>query len=153
MTGPYHWTLIVLLQLCAGCLILNAVQWQLTRTVRMSGVLVCICWAVQQAWWLQTGDANPALMLACDALLIAYFISRYPSNDWTDWLIFALIPATMALYLPASLYGQTVEGWWLNWALVALQMMLGLPRPASQHSLSFYSHGSRQLRGIRHGGA
>lgn len=144
-----HWTLLALLQLTAGCALLNFAQWRAVGVVRLSGLLICAAWAVQQTWWATTGDKSLALTLTCDGLLLWFFWSRRASNDWSDWLICALILATMTIYIPEYLNGETAQGWWLNTFLVMVQMVLGLPRGASQPIAGAVSHG--RLRD--HGGA
>lgn len=151
MIGSLHWTLIAILMLCAGCAALNIVQMAVTGTMRATGLLVCGFWAMQQVWWLSAGSDSLPLMLACDGLLVAFLLHRRAANDWSDWLILAIAPATMACYLQAELTGQTILNWWLNWSLVAVQMLLGFPRNKHQTCLPTYTHGP--LRRKSHGGA
>lgn len=142
-----HWTLLALLELCAGCVLLNLIQWRAVGKPRLTGILVCSAWAVQQVWWAIDGNSL-VLTLTCDVLLLWYFLGRRASNHWSDWLICVLIPATMLIYVPEYLYGQTVRGWWLNWSLVAIQMLLGLPMGSRQKIGGSVSHGE-----LKHGGA
>lgn len=148
MIGSLHWSLITLLELCFGCALLNYVQWRATGTVRVVGALICTGWAIQQTAWVVTGGANLLLELTCDVFILSYLWKRRGANTKADWWIFAMIPATMAIYIPAALYGPTWEGWWANRIIVAIQMMLGMPTPWRQKIGGSVSHGS-----VKHGSA
>lgn len=148
-----HWTLALLIFLCGLCAGLNVVQFATTRTVRTVGLLICAAWAVQQAYWRRHGQDSIELFVACDALIIAWFLVerwlRRRQFDMRERIIAAAIPFTTALGAYAWLRGgHTVESWWANWTLVAGQMMLGLPTPRLQMIGGSVTHGS-----IRHGGA
>lgn len=137
-----HWTLAVLCLLCWACTALNIEQWATTRTVRTAGILVCLGWVVQQLHWAITGADSFALFVACDAAIIAWFLSRRRAFDMAEKLIAASIPATTALGAYAWLHdGHTTASWWANWSLVAAQMTLGLPRMVLQPILPLVSHG------------
>lgn len=141
MIGGLHWTLWALVELCFGCLLLNFIQWRAVGAVRLSGIIVCATWAVQQAWWASTGLNSLALAIACDSLILLFFLSRRGANNASDWLIFALTPATMMIYIPEYLGEQTVQGWWINWSVVVAQMILGMPRGSRQRIPLEVTHG------------
>jgi hypothetical protein len=138
-----HWTLALLFGLCGLCAALNAVQFAMTRTVRTAGLLVCAAWAVQQGHWWATGGDSLALFLTCDALLIAWFLSRRRAFDLRERLVAAAVPLTTALAAFASINdGHTAASWWANYSLVAGQMLLGLPTPRKQPIGGAVSHGT-----------
>jgi len=126
-----HWSLAMLLALCGACLLLNLAQLAMHRTVRTAGLLICLAWGVQQAWWMAREADSLALFIACDGVIIAWFLWRH----WLDQmfglgerLIAATIPLTTALGAFAWLNdGHTWLSWWANWWLVAGQMIVGLP--------------------------
>lgn len=123
-----HWTLVTLCLLTLLCAVANAAQWTLTRTVRSSGILICSGWAVQQGCWWATGQDSFVLFVACDAAIIAWFLTRRRPFDIPERLIAASIPLTTGLGVYAWLHGgHTTESWWVNWWLVAGQMLFGLP--------------------------
>jgi len=136
-----HWTVALLLFLCAASVALNAAQWCMVGGVRMSGLLVCLFWAIQELHWWLTRDDSIVLFIACDVLLVAWFWSR-GARDWSDQAIAALIPPTTACVIFAGLRGgATVESYWINISMVAAQMLLGLPRTVIQKALGSFSHG------------
>lgn len=126
-----HWTILTLWVLCAACLLLNAAQFAMLRTVRTAGVLICLGWAIQQGWWMANGDDSLALFIACDTAIIGWFLWRLWHRrrfDMAERLIAATIPLTTALGIFAEIHGgHTVLSWWANWWLVAGQMAIGLP--------------------------
>jgi len=126
-----HWTLAVLIALCGLCALLNLFQFAFTRTVRGAGLLICGAWAVQQSYWWTTGGDSFALIAACDAGIIGWFVWRLYRGrtfDLGERMIAATIPLTTALVAFAWLNGgATTESWWANWWIVAGQMTAGLP--------------------------
>lgn len=134
-----HWTLFALVELCVACAVLNIAQWRSTRTVRPIGLMICGVWIVQQTWWVFTGGNTLLMFLVCDVMLIAY-LWRYASN-WSDELILTLLLAGMCVYTLERMYGQSVQSWWIGWILVAIEMLLGLPRSFRQRIPGSVSHG------------
>lgn len=134
-----HWTLQLLIGLSLLCLAGNAVQAVMVRSVRSSGLLVCLAWAVQEAYWFITGGDSFALFLICDAILVWWFV-RHSSGE-AERIAGALILPTTCLAVFQKLYGHTETTWWVNYWIVAAQMALCLPRPKFQRSLHSYSHG------------
>lgn len=133
-----HWTLIVLLSLCGLCALANVISIAAARSlrvVRMAGVFICSTWLIQQGYWARHGEDSLALFIACDSILIAWFfwaLTHRQSFTVAERLIAATIPVTTAFGVYAWLNGgHTTESWWLNWWLVAGQMMLGLPLSAA----------------------
>jgi hypothetical protein len=141
MISGLHWTLWVLIELSAGCALLNLAQWWAVGRVRPVGLMVCACWAVQQAWWMATGSDNLPLTLACDGLILVYLGVQWKGLSRVDMSIFVIILETMACYLPRYLIAESVGLWWLNWSLVALAMVLGLPMFKPQQIAGSVSHG------------
>lgn len=138
-----HWTLATLCVLTILCAVANAAQWALTRTVRSSGILICSGWAVQQGYWWATGGDSIVLFAVCDAVIIAWFLSRHRAFDMGERLIAATIPLTTALGAYAWLRGgHTPASWWAGFYLVAGQMVLGMPTPRRQKIGGSVSHGS-----------
>jgi hypothetical protein len=129
-----HWTLLTMIGLCALCLLGNVARFLLVGGVRLSGAFVCGAWIVQQSYWLATGGDSVALFLVCDAAIVwALFRSGW---SFTDLVIGMLLPVTWVCWNVGS-----AQTWWLNWAVVALQMVLGLPWPAPQRINHSISHG------------
>lgn len=123
-----HWTLATLLVLCGLCSVLNIEQWATTRSIRTAGVLICVGWLVQQAYWAMTDSDSLALFIVCDGVIIAWFLTRRRRFDIAERLIAATIPLTTALGVYETLAGgHTATSWWVNWWLVAGQMLVGLP--------------------------
>lgn len=135
-----HWTVQLMIALCAACAALNAIQAKRTGTVRVSGMLVCAMWAVQQTYWYSVRDDSLALFIACDAGLWVYF-KKAGTRCAEDDLIEALIWPTLACGIAMHFGGRTAPLYWLNWSMVLAQMLLGLPRPKWQRSLKDFSHG------------
>src|SRR5688572_24496682 len=109
-----HWTLQSLLAISAVCLIGNAVQSAMTGSVRMSGVLICSAWAVQQAFWALTGSDSLTLFLLCDAVLLAWFYrhSRGVLEQAAGWLILPTMGSALFQHFNG---GHTLFSWWLNY--------------------------------------
>jgi hypothetical protein len=133
--------------LCALCLVFNAVQFRRVGCVRVVGMLICAAWFVQQTFWQSTGadfgDGWPLLALEgiCDLLIAGYAVFRLRVGR-IDQFIIALLPATFACGVMMQLkFGNIQAIWWLNWFMVATQMIIGLPWVARQRSLGSYSHG------------
>lgn len=132
-----HWTLIVLLALCAIDGALNLAAAWLARSlgaVRVPGVLVCAGWLVQQWHWWRTGGDSLALFVACDAAIVGWFLWawRWRGRRFTrqERLIALSIPFTTALGAFAWLNGgHTWWSWWANVLIVMAQMLVGLPMP------------------------
>lgn len=149
-----HWTLQALMLLCVAAAIFNAVEWIVTRSVRVCGILICIGWGVQQSyWWLHGGDSF-TLFVASDAAIIGWFLwqrfVRLREFDVLERLIAMSIPFTTALAAFQWLNGgHTTLSWWTNWSLVVGQMILGLPLLKRQKVPGALSHG--KLRGQSHG--
>ena len=117
-----------LLAMCGLCAVMNAAQYAVTRTVRTAGILICLAWAVQEAWWWQAGHDSLALFVVCDGAIIAWFLTRRRRFDTGERLIAATIPLTTALGVYAEAHGgHTTESWWINFYLVAGQMLVGMP--------------------------
>lgn len=138
-----HWTTFLLATLCAACVFLNAAQFKITRSVRTPGIILCASWLIQQAYHY-SHDYQDSLILfaACDIALLAYF-RKFGRSGWRDEIIEALVIPTFACGVLAKLEGgMTVNIWWLNWSMVAVQMALGLPWGALQMGRERYSHGS-----------
>lgn len=142
------------LWLCAACLILNIWQYRVVGSVREAGMLICAAWMLQEALWWSHIDSSAQLTVGalCD-LLIALYVLTYVASDKTDRIIIALLPATLACGLYAEWRGgHTTASWWLGWALVTAQMLIGLPRPKLQRSLKDYTHGPmRPVKGFNRG--
>lgn len=123
-----HWTLLTLLGLCGLGMMLNLALFAFVRSVRIAGLLICGAWMLQQAYWWLTGSDSFALFLACDIGIIAWFVTRRRAFDASERLIAASIPITTALAFYEYLNGgHTIFSWWVNWYLVAAQMIAGLP--------------------------
>lgn len=135
-----HWTLQLLIILCCACVLLNAAQFAVSRSVRISGMLVCAMWMVQELVWFWWGDSL-ILFIACDIILWAYF-RKAGLACWRDGIIDALIWPTLACGIVAKLDGMSTTIWWLNWSMVCAQMALGLPWIVQQMGRDHYSHGS-----------
>lgn len=137
-----HWTLQILVALCMACLFGNAVRVVSTGKVYFPGLLICAAWGLQQSYWFITGENDATLFLACDAAIIATLFRSLPSPR--EWLILGLFPVEWA----AQAYGSGALSWWINWAAVALQMVLGLPWLASQSINHTVSHGPLRVEGV-----
>lgn len=149
-----HWTLQILILLCVAAAIFNAVEWIVARQLRVVGVLVCAAWSVQEVYWWVTGGDSFALFVASDASIVGWFLwkrfMRQREFDLTERLIALSIPFTTALAAFQWLNGgHTTASWWINWGLVAGQMLLGLPLLKGQKVGGSLSHG--KLRGQSHG--
>lgn len=139
-----HWTLQLMLVLCVACASLNLMQYALVRSVRLSGLLVCSAWSLQQAMWWQLGHDSFAATFSCDLLISAHLASRLQISRESDKMILALIPFTMVCYGWRYLIAESANVWWIGWYLVAAQMVLGLPRPSFQTIAGVVSHGPRK---------
>jgi hypothetical protein len=142
-----HWTLLVLITLSAACLIGNAVQLVIAGSVRLIGLLICGGWVVQQLYWARTGTDSILLFIVCDCIIIAWYLEehwlRRRTFDTRERLIALTIPPTTALVIYAQVRGApTTTSWWINWWLVAAQMVLGMPTPARQPASGSVSHGT-----------
>lgn len=140
-----HWTLQAMLWLCAACALLNVAQYHFTRTIRPIGLLICGLWLVQEAWWWATRADSLVLFVICDALLVLWFLIPRRPFTLTERLIALTVPFTTGLGVFEWLnLGHTPLSWWLNWWIVAAQMMLGLPRPGRQWIAGTVTHGPRE---------
>lgn len=137
-----HWTLLALIEICIGCIVLNAVQWILTGQVRLSGLLICGAWAIQQSYWAAIGHDSVAIFLACDAIILAYFWFRKTANTMADWMAATCVVATVPIYMLADYWGQSDTSWWANWMLVAAAMIFSLPYAKGQKIGGAVTHGS-----------
>lgn len=135
-----HWTLQLTILACCICAVGNAWAWKFSGRVRISGLLVCSFWALQQFHWWMTGGDSLALFIASDGMLLWYLLHR--RGDWRDQMIATLVPVTAALYVTAYFDGQTATLWWLNWTAVFAQMMLGMPDYKFPSPLSEMRHGA-----------
>lgn len=113
-----HWTQAILFALFAISLV-----WNAFGVVRPVGLIVGSAWVVQQTYWIVTGADSQTLFIAGDAaIVVAYVLS---SHRWTDTVIVLLLPVCWLSQAAASL--DPVAMWWLNWWIVMMQMVLGMP--------------------------
>lgn len=136
-----HWTLQALIGLCIICAALNVAQKAMVGSVRLIGILICASWMIQQSWWAFTGSDNLVIILACDAVIAGWLWSRWGCLDRAERIIAAILPVTVACYLWQFAFGESAMRWWLNWSLVASQMVIGLPSLNMGRGLHNYSHG------------
>ena len=134
-----HWTLIVLLALCAVILAANALVWRITGQVRAVGIALTLGWAVQQVWWWRTGADSLLLFALSDAVIVA--VLWRGGRHFTDAAITFLLVAGWCVHAAIAWVGLTAPFWWASWSIVAMQLVLGLPWPAFQPIHHTISHG------------
>jgi len=134
-----HWTLVVLIALSFACLAGNAVRLWTAGGLREVGFAVCLAWLLQQYIWTQ-GPESLLFFAVCDAVIIWLCVRE---RHWTAWGIAALMPVCWAAALPQFLWGPETVLWWINWAAVAMQMLLGQPWVVPQNIIHSVSHGPR----------
>lgn len=128
--------------LCVACAMMNAGQWIMVRSVRVIGLLICSAWVIQQTHWMIHGGDSLPLFIACDAVIIIWFVSCRRAFDFRERIIAASILPTTVIGVGGYLAGGLSSGWWwLNIGIVAGQMFLGLPWPQSQRLGGAVSHG------------
>lgn len=136
----HHWTLLALYALCFACIAGNAWQARRVGTVRTVGLVVCGAWAAQQIYWWHYQSDSIVFFAICDAAIIGTVWRG--GREWTAKAIVALLPIGWACTGLQALHGPSPGPWWVSWAVVALQMVLGLPWPKLQRITPEVSHGS-----------
>lgn len=133
-----HWTLQIMFGLCAACFTLNMVQCIMVGSVRVSGILICYTWALQQMMWTMFGYDLELFTLICDAA-VGVALWRFCRRDW---IILLILPFTsICTIFEWWNGGHTALSWWVNRGLVATQMALGLPRITRQFGDKWVTHG------------
>ena len=141
-----HWTLVLLLFLCLLCVTGNAVQFAVTGTVRMAGVLACTAWAVCQFFNLREGDDSLILFGLAYGALLAWAWKHKPLSVMDRVVVALIVPASAIAGLDwyeraFGPVGDNVARWWAGWAIIAAQMVLGLPWRTLQPANYSVSHG------------